>query len=105
MTDSLTIPAIVESIATLSEEERAQLFVQLYERHLLTSISDEMFSENVSFRSTELKQEEHKDILDIAHDPLVGLFSTDPNLAMESEDILEREMTMRSGWTWKEELQ
>ncbi|MBP0018386.1 MAG: hypothetical protein J7647_12660 [Cyanobacteria bacterium SBLK] len=105
MTDSLTIPAIVESIATLSEEERSQLFVQLYERHLLTPISNEMFRENVSFQSTELKHEEDEEILDIANDPLIGLFSTDPNLAIESEDILEREITMRSGWTWKEELQ
>lgn len=100
MTHSLTIPAIVESIAALSEEERSQLFIQLYEHHLITQITNEILRENSSIQSSNLKNEEEKEELDldIAQDPLVGLFSSDPHLATESEDILKQEITMRSGW-------
>ncbi len=101
MNHSPTIPAIVESIAALSEEERSQLFAQLYKRHLITPIWDETLRDKTS----DAKNEGEKEILDIANDPLVGLFSDDPHLATESEDILTREITPRSGWTWKEELQ
>ncbi len=34
-------------------------------------------------------------------DPIVGLFSDDPNLAQNSEEILEQEIHPSSGWTWK----
>lgn len=37
-------------------------------------------------------------------DPLVGLFSGVTDLATNSEDILEQEITEKSGWTWKEPL-
>lgn len=33
-------------------------------------------------------------------DPLIGLFAGSPELATQSEAILQQEMT-RSGWTWK----
>lgn len=33
-------------------------------------------------------------------DPLVGLFASSPNLATESEEILQQEIT-QAGWTWK----
>ncbi|MEA5468952.1 hypothetical protein [Spirulina sp. 06S082] len=81
MTYSLTIPAIVESIAALSEEERSQLFIQLYEHHLITQITNEILRENPSIQSSNLKNEEEKEELDldIAKDPLVGLFSSDPH--------------------------
>ena len=35
-------------------------------------------------------------------DPLVGFFSSSPNLAEESEQILEAEIDQKSGWTWKQ---
>lgn len=35
-------------------------------------------------------------------DPLVGLFAGATDLATNSEDILQREITEKSGWTWKE---
>ncbi|MEH2301449.1 MAG: hypothetical protein V7K88_21270 [Nostoc sp.] len=34
-------------------------------------------------------------------DPLIGLFAGTPNLATNSEDILQQEITEKSGWTWK----
>jgi hypothetical protein len=37
-------------------------------------------------------------------DPLVGLFASSPDLATQSENILQQEITQRSGWTWKEPL-
>jgi len=37
-------------------------------------------------------------------DPLVGLFASSPDLASQSENILQQEITQRSGWTWKEPL-
>lgn len=38
------------------------------------------------------------------NDPLVGLFAGSPDLATQSENILQQEITQRSGWTWKEPL-
>jgi len=35
-------------------------------------------------------------------DPLIGFFSSSPNLAEESEQILEAEIDQKSGWTWKQ---
>ena len=35
-------------------------------------------------------------------DPLIGFFSSSPNLAEESEQILEAEIAQKSGWTWKQ---
>ncbi|WP_404785902.1 hypothetical protein [Altericista sp. CCNU0014] len=39
----------------------------------------------------------------IDDDPLVGLFAGSPNLATQSEDILQQSITETSGWTWKQE--
>ncbi|QSJ14365.1 hypothetical protein JYQ62_20835 [Nostoc sp. UHCC 0702] len=36
-----------------------------------------------------------------ASDPLIGLFAGTPDLATNSEDILQQEITEKSGWTWK----
>ncbi|MDZ8078700.1 MAG: hypothetical protein RMX35_06285 [Nostoc sp. DcaGUA01] len=36
-----------------------------------------------------------------ASDPLIGLFAGRPDLATNSEDILQEEITEKSGWTWK----
>jgi len=35
-------------------------------------------------------------------DPLVGLFASTSDLAIRSEEILQQEITEKSGWTWKE---
>jgi hypothetical protein len=39
---------------------------------------------------------------DAVSDPLIGLFAATPDLAINSEDILQNEVTEKSGWTWKE---
>ncbi|PZV26799.1 MAG: hypothetical protein DCF12_07590 [Snowella sp.] len=38
---------------------------------------------------------------DVLQDPLVGLFAGSPNLAMQAEEILEAEITSKSGWSCK----
>ena len=38
---------------------------------------------------------------DVLQDPLVGLFAGSPNLAMQAEEILEAEITSKSGWSGK----
>lgn len=35
-------------------------------------------------------------------DPLIGLFRGSPDLATQSEEILQQEIKENSGWTWKE---
>ena len=39
---------------------------------------------------------------DTGCDPLIGLFASSPDLATQSEEILQKEITEKSGWTWKE---
>ncbi len=34
-------------------------------------------------------------------DPLIGLFSGSPDLATQSEAILQEEIKSTSGWTWR----
>ena len=41
------------------------------------------------------------DTSDRQTDPLIGLFSGSPDLSIQSETILEQEITPQSGWTWK----
>jgi predicted DNA-binding protein len=36
-------------------------------------------------------------------DPLIGLFAGSPDLATQSEDILQQSIDNTSGWTWKQE--
>lgn len=100
MSPSPTIPAIIESIAALSEEERSQLLEQLYKRRLIIPRSSETL-QYTGVKSSESEKEREsekldKEILDISNDPLVGLFSSDPHLATESEEIVQQEITMRS---------
>jgi hypothetical protein len=40
---------------------------------------------------------------DVNDDPLIGLFSGSPDLATQSEDILQQSIAPTSGWTWKQE--
>ena len=42
---------------------------------------------------------------DAVSDPLIGLFAATPDLAINSEDILQNEVKEKSGWTWKEPQQ
>ena len=35
-------------------------------------------------------------------DTIIGLFAGAPNLAEESEEILQQEIQQNSGWTWKQ---
>ncbi len=35
-------------------------------------------------------------------DPLIGLFSGSPDLATQSEEILQKEVNSVAGWTWKQ---
>lgn len=35
-------------------------------------------------------------------DPLIGLFSSSPDLATQAEAILQAEINPASGWTWKQ---
>ena len=42
---------------------------------------------------------------DAVSDPLIGVFAATPDLAINSEDILQNEVTEKSGWTWKEPQQ
>jgi hypothetical protein len=42
------------------------------------------------------------DEYDSEDDPLIGLFAGSPDLATQSEDILQQSITATSGWTWKQ---
>lgn len=42
-----------------------------------------------------------KNVLPTSEDPLIGLFAGSPDLAEKSEDILQQEISLDSGWTWK----
>ena len=35
-------------------------------------------------------------------DPMIGFYSGSPSLSTESEEILQQEIKLASGWTWKE---
>ena len=41
-------------------------------------------------------------VANIQEDPLIGLFSGAPNLAERSEEILEQEIHVNAGWSWKQ---
>ncbi|MGK7886631.1 MAG: hypothetical protein AB4057_18645 [Crocosphaera sp.] len=42
------------------------------------------------------------DVLSIDRDPLVGLFANSSDLSVQSSEILQQEITEKSGWTWKQ---
>ena len=44
----------------------------------------------------------YSEIQAIDNDPLIGLFSGSPDLATQSEDILQQSIDSTSGWTWKQ---
>ena len=43
-----------------------------------------------------------RETTNINSDPLVGLFAGSPDLSANCKDILQQEITEKSGWTWKE---
>lgn len=52
-----------------------------------------------------LETQSRETVNDAVSDPLIGLFAATPDLATNSEDILQNEVTEKSGWTWKEPQQ
>lgn len=50
----------------------------------------------LSYLQTQVSEDYNAD-----DDPLIGLFSGSPNLATQSEAILQQSITATSGWTWK----
>ncbi|MEL4898158.1 hypothetical protein [Crocosphaera sp. Alani8] len=47
-------------------------------------------------------EEQPLEVLSIDCDPLVGLFANSSDLSVKSSEILQQEITEKSGWTWKE---
>ncbi|MFN5860508.1 MAG: hypothetical protein ACK451_00675, partial [Pseudanabaena sp.] len=37
----------------------------------------------------------------LKEDPLIGLFAGSPNIASQSEEVLNQNIQTNSGWTWK----
>ena len=83
-----------QDIDSLPNEAQGLLFdfVQILKKRYLVSAQN--LSSTIQKSSTIPK--------DLSQDPLVGLFAGSPNLAIESEQILEAEITARSGWSCKE---
>jgi predicted transcriptional regulator len=46
--------------------------------------------------------EKNQDKTEVKKDPLIGLFAGRPDLATESEQILNQDIDNKSGWTWKQ---
>ncbi len=42
------------------------------------------------------------EVVSVDCDPLVGLFASSSDLSAKSSEILQQEITEKSGWTWKE---
>ncbi len=52
--------------------------------------------------TSQIVSEKQQRAPEIAVDPLIGLFAGSPDLATKSEEILQQEITEKSGWAWKE---
>lgn len=76
-----------QDIDSLPNEAQGLLFdfVQILKKRYLVSAQKEASQDRVE-----------------TSDPLVGLFAGSPNLAMQAEEILEAEITSKSGWSCKE---
>lgn len=76
-----------QDIDSLPNEAQGLLFdfVQILKKRYLVSAQKEASQDRVE-----------------TADPLVGLFAGSPNLAMQAEEILEAEITSKSGWSCKE---
>ena len=83
-----------QDIDSLPNEAQGLLFdfVQILKKRYLVSAQN--LSSTIQKSSTIPK--------DLSQDPLVGLFAGSPNLSIESEQILEAEITAKSGWSCKE---
>lgn len=85
---------IYKDIEILPEEAKSLLFdfVQLLKKRYINSEANINSTKSESI----IDKSETNEI-----DPLIGLFSGEAELATQSEDILQQEITLKSGWTWK----
>jgi hypothetical protein len=83
-----------QDIDSLPNEAQGLLydFVQILKKRYLVS------AQNLS---STIQKDFSQDRIETS-DPLVGLFAGSPNLAMQAEEILEAEITTKSGWSCKE---
>jgi hypothetical protein len=78
-------PNLVERLTQLAQK-RGQTAESIITEAVLSYLQTQVSDEN-----------------DVNNDPLIGLFSGSPDLATQSEDILQQSITPTSGWTWKPE--
>jgi hypothetical protein len=78
-------PNLVERLTQLAQK-RGQTAESIITEAVLSYLQTQVHDEN-----------------DVNDDPLIGLFSGSPDLATQSEDILQQSITATSGWTWKPE--
>lgn len=76
-------PNMIEQLAQLAQK-RGQTTESIITEAVLLYLQTQVLDKNV-----------------IGDDPLIGLFSGSPDLATQSEDILQQSITATSGWTWK----
>ncbi|MBD2465777.1 hypothetical protein H6G89_32835 [Oscillatoria sp. FACHB-1407] len=82
----MTIQELLTAAQQLSLHEQIRLVSQL-----MQLVAQEMQSTSVDTRPSSPIE-----------DPLIGLFSGSPDLATQSEDILQQELSSTSGFSWKE---
>ena len=94
---------VLEQAKSLTPEEQLKLVEDLSslirQRITMTPKSKR------SILELRLETQSRETVNDTASDPLIGLFAATPDLAINSEDILQNEVTEKSGWTWKEPQQ
>jgi hypothetical protein len=80
-------------------------------QELLSAAQELSFSEQVQLASQlmqtviqnlQLSTDENPALTEVAEDPLIGLFAGSPDLSTCAKDILEKDVTSASGFTWKE---
>lgn len=90
-----TYNEVFSQVQHLTSDEQLRLLAEL-----AALVRQKMTSE---LQGQEEMQETGVDV-SLESDPLVGLFADATDLATNSEDILQQEITKKSGWTWKEPL-
>ena len=76
-------PNLLEQIAQLAQE-RGQTTEAIITEAVISYLQAQVLDDNV-----------------LDNDPLIGLFSGSPDLATQSENILQQSIDNTSGWTWK----
>lgn len=82
----MTIQELLNAAQQLSLHDQIRLVSQL-----MQLVAQEMQSTSVDTRPSNPTE-----------DPLIGLFSGSPDLATQSEDVLQQELRSTSGFSWKE---